>query len=202
MDAPTRKAGPERRREIACAALRIIGEEGLTALSTATLAKAVGLSTGALFRHFRNLEEIFGEMVRCAILRIEGTFPSPDLPPLERIAGLARRRIAVLGSERGLAWLFRSEQARLVLPADAAAELAAVAAKTREYLLAALVEGAAGGTIRSDVAPDVLLVPVLGTIHALIGSAAVHGTFTTGDGGTERVLSGLSTLLAPPGVKR
>ena len=90
MHATTRKTGAERREEIACAALRIIGEEGLTALSTAKLAGAVSLTTGALFRHFDSLAEIYEEMVRCALQRVGETFPPGDLPPLERIASTVR----------------------------------------------------------------------------------------------------------------
>jgi len=40
------------------AALKLIGEHGMSALTTAALAKEVGMSEANIYRHFRNKEEI------------------------------------------------------------------------------------------------------------------------------------------------
>ncbi len=63
------------------AALRIIGERGRGALTTANLATEIGLSSGALFRHFASLDDVLREAVRVALRTIEGTFPDASLPP-------------------------------------------------------------------------------------------------------------------------
>ncbi|HXV75571.1 MAG TPA: TetR/AcrR family transcriptional regulator [Candidatus Polarisedimenticolaceae bacterium] len=109
----------ERREEIARAVLTIIGARGRTALTTTTLAAEVGLTTGALYRHFASLDEILTEAVRYGVERIESTFPAAALPPLDRVLELARNRVRLLGRDRGLAWLLRSEQAYLTLPIHA-----------------------------------------------------------------------------------
>lgn len=170
----TRKPGPERRRQIALAVLRIIGERGLTALTTATLAGEVGVTTGALFRHFASLDEVLRETVRHGIERMEETFPDASLPPLERLMGLARNRVELLRSDSGLAWLLRSEQAYLTLPDEAVTSLKALVRRSRRYLLDAIREGASSGSIRDDIDPELLLVPVMGTIHALAGTRGIH----------------------------
>ncbi len=169
-----RKPTAERRREIALAVLRIIGERGLTSLTTATLAEEVGVTTGALFRHFASFDEILRETVRHGIRRVEETFPDQSLPPLERLMELARNRVQVLRSDPGLAWLLRSEQACLTLPDDAAESLQALVKRSQRYLLDAIQEGRSQGSIRDDMEPEVLLVVVLGTIHALAGIPGVH----------------------------
>ena len=61
MSTTTRKPAAVRREEIARAVLRIIGERGLTSLTTSNLAAEVGLTTGALYRHFASREEILRE---------------------------------------------------------------------------------------------------------------------------------------------
>lgn len=198
MQTPVRRPTRERRAEIAAAALRIIGERGVTSLTTASLAAEIGVTSGALFRHFTSRDAILAESVRYAVGRIEETFPDPALPPLERILRLARNRVRVLGSDPGLAWLLRSEQALLTMPEDAAAQLRALVAKTRRYLLDALVEGAKEGSVRRDVEPDVLLLTVMGTIHAMIGLGALHRKSTDGRPDLDRVLAGLERLVAPP----
>lgn len=194
-----RKPSAERRQEIVGAVLRIIGERGLTSLTTATLAEEVGVTTGALFRHFASLDEILRETVRLGIERMDETFPDPALPPLERLMELARNRVRVLRSDPGLAWLLGSEQAYLTLPDDAVKALRALVKRSRRYLLQALREGATQGSIRDDIEPEVLLVPVMGTIHTLAGMPGVHRV-APGSGTSKRdaVLSGLERMITPP----
>jgi len=201
MKSTVRKPAADRREEIARAVLRIIGERGLTSLTTASLAAEVGVTTGALFRHFASLDEILSETVRYGVAKIENTFPDPALPPIDRILALARNRVRILGADPGLGWLLRSDQAYLTLPEDAVRRLRDVVRRTRQCLLRALREGAAAGSIRSDIEPEVLLVPVLGTIHAVIGMPGVHRQVPRGrQRNPERVLLALARLLAPPDV--
>jgi AcrR family transcriptional regulator len=191
-----------RREEIARAVLRIIGERGLTSLTTSNLAAEVGLTSGALFRHFASQDEILRETTRHAVARIEATFPDEPLSPVDRLLALARNRVRVLGADPGLAWFLRSEQAALALPQDAAGLLRDLVIRSKKYLLAAIREGVADGSIRDDIDPEVLLVPVLGTIHTLIGMSGVQRTSSRRRPSTERVLAGLARLLARPGRGR
>ena len=193
----TRKPTAERREDIAKAVLRIVGERGLTALTTTAVAEEVGVTSGALFRHFASREEILDEVVRHAVERIEGTFPDPSLPPLERLLGLARNRVRLLGSEPGLAWLLLSDQASLALPADAVERLRGLVERSRRFLLDALRDGVRDGTIRDDIEPEVLLVPVMGTVHALVGMRGVHRGAARRNRGPDRVFAALRRLIAP-----
>jgi AcrR family transcriptional regulator len=193
-----RKPTAARREEVALAALRLIGAQGLSALTTANLAAEVGLTTGALFRHFASLEAILAETVSGAIARVEETFPAPDAPPLDRLLDLADRRVRLLAAEPGIAWMLRSEQALLSLPADAVAELRSLGRRSRDYLVEALRDGARDGTIRADIEPEILVVPVLGTIHTLAGLSAMHGRRRRArEQEIEKVLGALRRLLAP-----
>ena len=198
MRSTTRKPTVKRREEIAVAVLRIIGTRGLTSLTTATIAAEVGVTTGALYRHFASLDEILTETVRHGVERIEATFPDRTLPPLERLLVLARNRVRLLGGDAGLAWLLRSEQAYLTLPKDAAGRLRDVTRRSRRFLLQALRKGADDGSIRGDIEAELLLIPVLGTIHAVIGSGDPHRRPSRGKRpDPERVLSALARLLQP-----
>lgn len=193
-----RKPAAARREEVAQAALRLIGTQGLSALTTATLAAEVGLTTGALFRHFASLDAVLAAAVATAIARVEETFPDPDAPPLDRLLDLAARRVRLLADEPGVAWMLRSEQALLSLPDGAVAELRALGRRSRDFLLAALRDGARDGAIRADIEPEILVVPVLGTIHTLAGLSAMHGRRQRArDQEIESVLDALRRLLAP-----
>ncbi len=202
MPMPTRirKSSAHRREEIAIAVLHIIGRRGLTSLTMYTLAKQIGVTSGALFRHFKTRDDILREVVRHGVAKIDQTFPDKSLPPLERLFTLARNRIELLGPDPGLAWLLRSEQAYLTLPKDAVDELRDVAQRSRRFLLKAIRDGAADGSIRSDIPPDVLLVPIIGTIHTLIGTpGAIQQSQSKQDRNTTRVLDALKRMIVTPG---
>ncbi len=200
MASRTRKSSAERREEIARAVLHIIGRRGLTSLTMSTLAAEIGVTSGALFRHFKTRDDILREVVRHGVAKIDRTFPDKSLPPLERLFTLARNRIRLLGPDPGLAWLLRSEQAYLTLPEDAVDELRDVVRRSRRFLLKAIRDGAAQGSIRSDIPPEVLLVPIIGTIHTLIGTpgAAQHAQGKRHHN-TSRVLAALERMIIPPG---
>lgn len=201
MATKQRKQGTERRDQIAHAVLRIIGERGLTSLTTAALAAEIGVTGGALYRHFASRDDMLVETVRVGVAKIDATFPDSSLPPLERLHELARRRVELLRDDRGLAWLLRSDQAYLVLPDEATHRLRDVARRSRSFLLEALVDGARDGSIRSDIEAEILLVTVLGTIHALIGSGDPHPSHPERTPpAPDRALEGLARMLEPPKI--
>lgn len=198
MKTGVRKPAAERREEILGAVCRIIGERGLAALTTTVLADEVGVTSGALFRHFASREEILDGAVRYALERIGETFPDASLPPLERLLQLGRNRIALFRSEPGIAWLLRSEEASLSLPADSVALLRGQVERSGRYLLDTIHEGVAAGTIRDDLEPEHLLVVVMGTIHALAGMPGVHrGAKKSRQRDPETVLAALARMLGP-----
>jgi len=194
MKTVTRQPGVQRREQIAGAVLEIIGERGLTSLSTATLARQVGLSSGGLFRHFASFEEIMEEATRMAVGMLEATFPEPDLPPLERIRTLALNRIELLGANPGLTWLLMSQQAYLTLPPASVTKLRSVVHRSKSFLVSAVRDGVSQGSIRADLEPDALLVTILGTIHALIGMQGVARGRTKN---AEQVVDALLIMLRP-----
>jgi AcrR family transcriptional regulator len=201
MSPTLRKPTADRRQEIAQAVLRIIGERGLTSLTTAAIAAEIGVTNGALYRHFSSLDEILVETVRQGVVKIESTFPDPALPPIERLLALARSRVRLLGDDPGLVWLLRSEQAYLALPQDAVGLLRGIVRRSRAFVLGTLRDGATDGSIRDDIEPELLLVPVVATIHAVIGrSPAQRGRSRGSQPDPERVLLALARLLAPPGA--
>lgn len=88
-----------KRLEIADAALKIIGTQGISALTTATLAAELGVSVGAPFRHFANREEILEAVaIRVEELILE-TIPDCECAPIDRRRG---RRTSTSGRFRSL----------------------------------------------------------------------------------------------------
>ena len=188
----------QRRPQIAATALRLIGEDGFAALTMARLADAIGMTSGALFRHFASRDEILALAVENAVEQLDATFPDDALPPLERLTALARARVRLVRAHPGLAWLLLSEEPAAVLPAEAKARIERLVKRSRRFLLDALRTGADDGSIRNDVAPEVLVIPVAGTIQMLIRSPGPHRAAFGARIKSDRALAALETLLRPP----
>ena len=200
MASTTRKPTSVRRREIAEAALMVIGEHGATSLTAASLAREVGLTAGALFRHFASVDDILSAAVDVAIEAVDATFPCEQLAPIERLRTLALRRIEVVGGTPGLAWLLLSDQVYLCVPESAVTRLRALVLRSREFLLAGFREGVARGDLRADLDPETMLPIFTGTVHSLIVARGVHRS--VGQRATspapERVIDALFALLSAP----
>jgi len=195
MPATQRKPRDERRTEIAAAALRLIGERGATSLTAASLAEAVGVTPGALFRHFATVDEILAAAVDLGVQRVEATFPDEELEPLERLSELVLSRIEAIRDTPGLAWLLLSDQAPLTVPEAAVRRLRRLVKRTRSFLLEALEEGVECGELRDDIAPELMLVLVTGCVHSLAAARGVHARASLPS--PDEVLETLLELLAP-----
>lgn len=191
----------EKRTAIADAALHVIGTKGIAELTMANLAAELGVTSGALFRHFKSRDEILEEVARRVAELVGGTLPTGNLPPLERIRVLFLNRTAVLGREAGIARLVFSDQFTKALPQSAAELIHGVVRQTRAFLLQALREAAEAGLIRRDISPEELLLPVVGTLQHLGFLTALKPEgmgFTQPD--PAQVLATLFTLLKPRSV--
>ncbi len=198
MATTTRKPSSIRRREIAEATLRVIGEHGATSLTAASLAREVGLTAGALFRHFSTIDDILSAAVDLAIEAVEATFPGADLPPIERLRQLALQRVELIGGTPGLSWLLLSDQVYLCVPESAVTKLRELVKHSRTFILRAFRDGIEDGKLRSDLAPETMLPIYTGTVHSLI--AARSARKSVGQAATspapEQVVDALIALLA------
>jgi AcrR family transcriptional regulator len=169
--AELRKSKDARKVELVDAALHIIATRGITALSTRALAEHLGLSSGALFRHFPTLDALLTGVVDRVEAVLASTYPPEGLPPAERLAAFVQARSTAVGERLGILRLMQSEQFRLALPADGSARLAACVSRTRAFLHDCLREGQAEGAFRTDATPESLTMIVVGTVQALAQGA-------------------------------
>jgi AcrR family transcriptional regulator len=189
-----RRPSGARQVELVDAALEIIATQGLQALTTRSLAEAVGLTTGAIFRHFTSLDALRAAVVTRVEEVLEATYPSPSLPPAERLARFVEARSAAVGAHRGVLRLLLSEQFHLALPPGDAARLARAVTRTRKFLVETVREGQGAGAFRADVAPEALAPIIMGTTQVL--AWASHAGRRAGEGSA--TVAGLLALLAPP----
>ena len=192
----TRRSGIERRVELVDAALRIIETRGISALTTRALADEVGLTPGAMFRHFASLDALLDAVVIRVEEVLAATYPAPGLDPLERLLRFVEARASAVGEQRGVLRLMLSEQFALALPASSAVRLRRSVERTVGFVLDAVTEGQKVGSFRNDVDTRALVALVLGVIQTLALGRAGPLTGLGLEAGP--LLEGLRVMLEAP----
>ncbi len=195
--ATPRKPTAERRQEIADAALLIIGTRGISALTVATLAAQLGLTGGALYRHFPSTESILDAVAARAEALLDATLPPTDLPPMLWLERFADDRTRTVGGHIGLARLMLSEQLAFALSAEAIARLQSVVERSRNTIARVLAAGQSDGSIRNDLPAEALAPIVMGTVQ-MIAMQRADQSLRRVPGDPMQLLKTLQVLLAPP----
>jgi AcrR family transcriptional regulator len=201
-----RKPADARRREIADAALRIVAEQGLGRFTAMSIAREVGVSDAALFRHFPTKDAIVLAVVdRVEEVLFEG-FPPPDPDPIARLGRFFERRVAVIRDSPGVARVVGSELLAQVAPPEGLARVAAFRRRSRAFVHRTLVEARRKGLLAEGLAPDEATVLVLGAIlalgHAGLGSGAARGLPARVWTALERMLRGRAAAAASPARRK
>jgi len=162
-----RKPAGSRRREIADAALQVIADQGLARFTSLAIARAVGVSDAALFRHFASKDAI----VMAVIDRVEeilfAGFPPAEADPIERLGAFFRQRIEVIRENPGVARLVGSEQLAQAAPPEGVARVAGYRRRSQSFVRGCLSEAHRRGLLAEGLGPEEAAVLVLGALLAL-----------------------------------
>jgi AcrR family transcriptional regulator len=162
-----RKSSDSRRREIADAALRIIADQGLSRFTALAVAREVGLTDAALFRHFDSMDDIVLAVVeRVGEILFEG-FPPPGRDPLERLGTFFHRRLALIRDNPGVARLIASGELAHVSPPEGVARVAEFRRRSQSFVRRCLAEAHREGLLAEGLEPAEAAVLVVGSLLAL-----------------------------------
>jgi AcrR family transcriptional regulator len=172
-----RKPAESRRREIADAALKVIAEQGLARFTSQAIAREVGVSDAALFRHFATKDDI----VLAVIDRVEeilfSGYPPEGDDPIERLGEFFRRRIEVIRQHPGVARLVGSDQLSQAAPPEGVARVAEFRRRSQSFVKSALLDAHRAGLISEGIGSEEATVLVLGSLMALAhGPAPFHAS--------------------------
>jgi AcrR family transcriptional regulator len=189
-----RKTADARRREIADAALALIAERGLGRFTAAAVAREVGVSDAALFRHFPSMDDVVLAVIdRVEEVLFEG-FPPEGGDPVERLGRFFRRRVEVARTHPGVARLVGSEQLAHAAPPAGVERVAALRRRSRDFVRDCLVEAERTGLLAEGVGAEEATVLVLGALLALVHGAPGTRPVT---GLAGRTWSALERILRP-----
>lgn len=165
-----RKASVERRREIADAAIKIIGESGLRGFTAATVAREVGITDGTIFSHFKDMNEVTGAVLD----RLSELLEPADLAiddPIERLRGFVLSRLRAVTVRPGIQSILFSDQISHALGAEGPPKIAALRNRGRDVIRSCLEEAVSKGLIGPDLDIEATVLLITGLAMGFLFAA-------------------------------
>lgn len=164
-----------RKDEIQDAVQRIAAAHGARGVTTARIAAEVGVSSAALFKHYRSMEMLLGAALEDASRAVLSLLPpAKGKPALERIALFLSSLFDLLDARPGCY--------RLLFQADLVADsrrltdkLEYIAARMHAEIKAMVLDAIGEGALRADTHPDRLALALSGCVHAAYSARALLG---------------------------
>src|SRR5689334_12304628 len=167
----------QRRLDIVQAVLELAGERGPDAITTQAIAERMGVTQGALFRHFPDKNAIWLAVfawVRAALLRICDTAIDEDAPALVNLERVFLAHVALVAANPGLPRVLfhelRSTGVSKVRPA-----VRSMIGDYRQRLAQLFDAARASGELPRELDSELATVLFIGAVQGLVIHAALAG---------------------------
>lgn len=173
----TRLPTQERQAEIVAAALQLARQSSPALITTGDIAEAIGVTQGAVFKHFPSKDAIWlaaMRWVREALLQALQDAAAQAATPREALAAVFQAHVEFVIAHPGVPRFIFHE---LQQPADSAAklEVRAVLQGYRKLLLAVLGQAVAQRQIGAEVDPEAAATGFIGLIQGLVMQSMLGG---------------------------
>ncbi|MGQ9862037.1 MAG: TetR/AcrR family transcriptional regulator [Thiobacillaceae bacterium] len=176
LSQPTpRRSSEDRQREIVLAVLALAEARGVEAVTTQAIAQHMGLTQGAVFRHFPNKEAIFAAVLDWLNDRLEEVFRAePGVTPLARLERGFAAYMALFAAHPAVPRLFFSDTLHHPYP-RLHARLQEMVQGCERQIAEWLAEAVVQGEVRTDLPPAVAAKLLLSGIQGLAFQTCVLG---------------------------
>ncbi|MFX0544722.1 TetR/AcrR family transcriptional regulator [Roseovarius sp. S1116L3] len=182
-----RQSAEDRKAQIVAEMLRLADEIGPDRLSTTDLARAVGLSQPAIFRHFPTKGALWLAVAEDIAKRLQDAWAAADASasaPPERLKALIKAQLTAITETPALPSILFSRELQVDNPALRDV-FRGLLAKFQAYLVAAIRNQQAAGVISLQVAAE----DVAALLASLVQGVAIR--WTLGERGFPLVQEGL-----------
>lgn len=180
--APRRRLTSEhRQREIVAAVLALARERGPDAITTQAIADRIGVTQGAIFRHFPDKESIWLAVfawVRTCLAEVYEAALAKGGSPLDRIEHAFLGHVAFVAANPGVPRVMFHE---LQYPGDSPvrAEVRAMIGGYRQGLATLFAQAQAAGEIDANLDVTMATLLFIGAVQSLVMQASLAGDETT-----------------------
>ena len=172
-----RLSADERRREIVEAALQLAGERGPDAVTTQAIAERIGVTQGALFRHFPDKEAMWLSVfawVRAALGAAVDAAIDETASPLANLERVFRAHVGLVAAHPGVPRALYHEL-QSVGDSPVRAAVRAMVENYRRRLLHLFEQAKAAGELPGDLDGALATVLFIGAVQGLVIQAALAG---------------------------
>lgn len=187
----TRLPTEERQAEIVAAALRLAREASPALITTTDIAGAIGITQGAVFKHFPTKDAIWvgaARWVREALMQTVNTAAANAASPLDALSAMFRAHVNFVIAHPGVPRLIFHE---LQQPADTATktEVRVLLQGYRQLLMDILARAESEGQVIADFDREAAATTFVGLIQGLVMQAMLAGRPAAMQGQAERVFT-------------
>lgn len=162
-----RKPTETRQTEIVDAAMHIIATKGTKKFTAKLVADEIGVTPGAIFRHFGGMDEIVDAVIdRMESILFEGLPPAAGRP-LERLGIFFRRRIQAIAEHADVSRLLLADHMAHVGGESSAKRIEELKLRSQRFVRQCLRQAAEAGEISDAVSQDAASVIIMGSILAV-----------------------------------
>jgi AcrR family transcriptional regulator len=157
----------ERQVQIINAAIKLMGDGGIQLLTTKNLAREVGLSEPALYRHFSNKVDILQQVLSYLRLRIIQRLKyitSSDLSPSEKLRELVNRQFAAFTNRPEIVVVLLSE-GLYQNNKELSALVFSIMQESSSFYLQIIKDGQDSGEFRKDLPAERLAFMIMGSMR-------------------------------------
>jgi AcrR family transcriptional regulator len=175
-----RKATGIRRREIVEATIRILANAGPRNFTAQRVADDVGITSGAVFRHFQSMAGIIDQVVVHVGAILAEDFPTGVADPLERLRLFFLNRTGTIVNHPDIARLLLTDHLAQAGGDTSGDRLGTFKKRSRTFVVQCLSEAQQEGKLSSGVRLEPAALVVLGAVLALshTGTRSVRGAET------------------------
>ena len=171
----TRRSSVDRQQEIVLTVLALAEARGVDAITTQAIAEYMGLSQGAVFRHFPNKEAIWASVLDWLQGRLGEVFqPAHGAAPLAEVVRIYEAYLAMFAAYPSVPRLFFSDTFHHPYP-RLHTRLQAMVQSCENRLAQWLADAAELGEVRADLPPPAAAKLLLTTIQGLAFQSCVLG---------------------------
>jgi AcrR family transcriptional regulator len=161
------KGMSERQLQIVEASMRILASEGPRCFTAQRLADEIGVTPGAIYRHFESMESIVDAIVDQMGAMLFDYSPPEAADPIERLRFFFQRRARViLGNPHLSRLLLTDHLAQAAGPAHAA-RVEEFKRRSQRFVVDCLRQAAKSGLLAKGLRPEAGAVIVLGAVLSL-----------------------------------
>ncbi len=157
----------ERQTQIVETSIQILAAEGARRFTVQRLASEIGITGGALYRHFDSMEAVLDAVVdRIEEILFEG-FPPKNDGPIERLKAFFYLRIKTISSHPNISVLLLSDHLTQAGGEAQAKRLAEFKQRSQAFVKKCFIEAKSKGLMTDKIHPETATLIFLGAILSL-----------------------------------